>query len=170
MQAYTPITGIEPRIEIIPAKKLVGKRMTMSLVNNKTLELWQSFMPRRKEIINPVSADLFSVQVYSASKDFKYFSAEEEFEKWAAQEVTDFDNVPAGMETITLAGGLYAVFPYKGNPAMGAKMFQYIFGYWIPMSEYEVDSREHFEILGEKYKNNDPESEEDIWVPIRKKV
>jgi hypothetical protein len=24
-------------------------------------------------------------------------------------------------------------------------------------------------LLGEKYKNNDPDSEEEIWIPIRKK-
>lgn len=35
--------------------------------------------------------------------------------------------------------------------------------------EYELDEREHYELLGEKYKNNYPASEEEIYLPIRKK-
>ncbi len=34
-------------------------------------------------------------------------------------------------------------------------------------SGYEMDTRPHFEILGAQYKNNDPDSEEDIYVPIK---
>ncbi len=40
------------RTEIIPEKKLIGKRAKMSFSNDKTRELWQSFMPQRKEILN----------------------------------------------------------------------------------------------------------------------
>ncbi len=39
----------------------------------------------------------------------------------------------------------------------------------LPNSEYELENRPHFEVLGEKYKNNDPNSEEEIWIPIKKK-
>jgi hypothetical protein len=28
----------------------------------------------------------------------------------------------------------------------------------------------HFEVLGDKYKNNDPSSEEEVWIPIKPKV
>lgn len=45
---------------------------------------------------------------------------------------------------------------------------EYIYGSWLPNStEYARDNRPHFEILGEKYKNNDPESEEEIWIPVK---
>jgi AraC family transcriptional regulator len=46
--------------------------------------------------------------------------------------------------------------------------FTYIFTRWLPASGYQLDNRPHFEILGDKYKNNDPESEEEIWIPVRK--
>ncbi|MEN9524835.1 MAG: hypothetical protein RLZZ256_219, partial [Bacteroidota bacterium] len=32
---------------------------------------------------------------------------------------------------------------------------------------YLLDERPHVEVMGSKYKNNDPASEEDIWIPIR---
>jgi AraC family transcriptional regulator len=67
-----------------------------------------------------------------------------------------------------LQAGDYAVFNYRGSSA-DPRIFQYIYGEWIPNSEYVLDDRPHFEILGEKYKNNDPNSEEEIWIPIKKR-
>lgn len=155
------------RIELLQEKKLVGKRSTMSLTNNKTVELWKSFMPQRKEITNTVSNDLVSMQVYSPSY-FATFNPSNEFEKWATVEVRKFDNVPADMETFVLPDGLYAVFEYKGINT-DPSIFQYIFGIWLPDSIYELDNRPHFELLGNNYKNNDPSSEEEIWIPIKPK-
>ena len=157
-----------PRIEILLEKKLIGKRLQMSLANNKTHELWRSFMPRRKEIQNGIGTVLYSVQVYD-SLCFNTFDPSNLFEKWATIEVTDFDTVPGEIETFTLASGLYAVFFYKGLNT-DTQIFQYIFGTWLPNSEYVLDNRPHFEILGEKYKNNDPNSEEEIWIPIKEKI
>ena len=158
---------MEPRIETISDKKLVGKRLKMTISNDRTYELWHSFMPVRNEIKNRVSADLFSLQVYDNSLDFNDFNPDTTFEKWAAVEVTDFGPLPEDMETHTLKGGLYAVFTYKGRASDFPQTFQSIFHTWLPASAYEVEKRDHFEILGDKYKNNDPDSEEEIWIPIK---
>ncbi|PZX94766.1 GyrI-like domain-containing protein [Flavobacterium aquariorum] len=154
-----------PRIEILSKKKLIGKRIKTSLTDNKTHELWRSFMPKRAEIINPISSDLFAVQVYEPNY-FEAFNPNTVFEKWATLEVTDFDNMPAEMESFLLSGGLYAVFELKGHDIA---IFDYIFRTWIPNSKYDLDHRPHFEILGAKYKKDDPNSEEEIWVPIKEK-
>lgn len=155
---------MQPRIETLKEKKLVGKRLKMSYANNKTRELWSSFMPRIKDVNNRVSTDLFSLQIYD-SLQFENFDPTREFEKWALIEVTDFDNVPNGLETFILNNGLYAVFIHKGS-SNDNSTFQYIFSTWLPMSDYLLDDRPHFEILGYKYKNGDPNSEEEIWIPI----
>jgi AraC family transcriptional regulator len=157
---------MQPTIETLSEKKLIGKRMTMSLSNNKTGELWRSFMPRRKEIQNNLTSEVISMQVYNQPVDFNNLN--QEFEKWAVIEVSDFETIPAGMETFTLPGGLYAVFHYKGS-STDTRIFEYIFGTWLPNSDYVLDNRPHFEILGDKYKNADPNSEEDIWIPIKPK-
>lgn len=158
-----------PRIETITEKKLVGKHIRATLSNNKIFELWHSFMPRRKEIENIRSSDLFSLQLYESGVDINNFNKDSEFIKWAALEVTNFDDIPADMEAFTLKEGLYAVFLHKGPASEGAKTFQFIFGTWLPGSGYIFDDRPQFEILGEKYKNEDPESEEEIWIPIKPK-
>lgn len=157
---------MEPRIESLPEKRLIGNRMTMSLANNKTGELWRSFMPRRREIQNHLNSDLISMQVYDQAVEPG--NLHQEFEKWAAIEVADFTMIPTGMETFVLPGGLYAVFAYKGSSA-DTQIFRHIFGVWLPSSTYVLDSRPHFERLGEKYKNADPNSEEEIWIPIKPK-
>ena len=55
---------MKPRIETFPGKKLAGKRMKMSVEENRTAELWRSFMPERKNIRNSIGTDLYSVQLY----------------------------------------------------------------------------------------------------------
>jgi len=158
-----------PRIEILKEKKLVGKQLKMNMINNRTFELWKSFMPFKKLIQNQVSTDLISMQIYDKSFDFNKFNPSIEFVKWAALEVSNFEKIPENLETYILKGGLYAVFHYVGSNEFATEIFNYIFNIWIPQSEYNIDQREHFEILGEKYKNNDSNSEEEIWIPIIKK-
>ncbi len=159
---------MEPRVAIVKEKKLVGKRLTMSLSDNKTGELWRSFMPRRKEITNPLTNDFISMAIYKPTH-FADFKPTNEFERWAAVEVADFDNIPTEMETFVLPSGQYAVFLHKGDTKEFAKAFQFILGTWLPNSAYLLDDRPHFEVLGDKYKNDDPTSEEEIWIPIRLK-
>ncbi len=158
----------EPRIETLEEKKLIGKHLTMSFADNKTGELWRGFMPRRKEIVSAVSTDLYSLQLYTPDF-FGHFNPHTPFEKWSAVEVTGFDSIPDGMEAFTLPEGVYAVFLHKGS-STDTSTFQYIFSTWLPNSEYVLDDRPHFELLGDKYKNYDPASEEEIWIPIRLKV
>ncbi len=158
---------MEPRIEILKEKKLIGNRIIMSLANNKTAELWKGFLPRRNEIRNNLTNEFISMAIYQP-RHFADFKPTNEFEKWAAIEVSDFNSIPGNMETFTLKAGLYAVFDYKGS-SLDISVFQYIFGTWLPNSDFLLDDRPHFEVLGEKYKNADPNSEEEIWIPIRKK-
>jgi AraC family transcriptional regulator len=157
---------MELRFEIIPEKKLIGKWIRMSLTGNRTYELWRGFMPERKKISNAVSGDLFSMQVYDMDYNFNNLDPGKEFDKWAVMEVTDIETIPEGMEPFILKGGLYAVFIHKGPASSGEYTFRYIFDTWLPGSGYKIDYRPHFEILGEKYKHEDPSSEEEIWIPV----
>ncbi|MFM7021735.1 MAG: GyrI-like domain-containing protein [Flavobacteriales bacterium] len=160
---------MEYRLETLLPKKLTGNRLRMTFANNATPQLWRGFLPRRHEIQNTVGTEMYSVQQYNHTQFFAKFNPIKEFDKWATVEVSDFSKVPEGMETLELAGGLYAVFIYKGDASDAASFFQQLYGSWLPASEFELDDRPHFEILGEKYKNNDPSSEEEVWIPVRKK-
>jgi AraC family transcriptional regulator len=159
---------INPRIEQLAAKKLVGHQLSMSFSKNLTPQLWRGFMPHRDTIKQSVSNDLFSLQVYPPNF-FKTFNPETPFTKWAAKEVSDFSIIPSGMESFELQAGLYAVFQYKGDASDAAEFFRHIIGVWLPHSEYALDNRPHFEILGATYQHGSPDSEEEIWIPVKPK-
>ncbi len=159
--------ALEPTIKMCRAKNLIGKRMPMSFQDYKPGFLWGSFMQRKKDISLKLTSDLISMSVYSPDF-FSNFNPTTIFDKWAAVEVSDFNNPPSEMETFILPSGLYAVFHYKGL-STDHSIFDYIYRTWIPNSKYTLDDRPHFEVLGDKYKNNDPSSEEEIWIPVKLK-
>lgn len=158
---------IQPTIQTLPQKKLIGKSARMSLVQNTTPILWKSFMQNRRSVKNAVGTDLYSIQVYDDSLYFINFNPQTEFTKYAMTEVSGFETIPEGMETLTIESGLYAVFIYTGLPQDFAQMANYIFSEWLPNSEYSLDDRPHFEVLGEKYIPASEDSEEKVWIPIK---
>lgn len=158
-----------PEIQTIAPKLCLGRHLTMSLANNRVGELWRTFMPETGSIQNRLNKDIISTQVYE--KDyFNQFDPNKTFEKWAVVELAETpSNIVDGHSILEIPGGLYAVFHYKGL-STDTSIFQYIYGEYLPQSEFELDARPHFEVLGERYKNNDPESEEDIYIPIKRKL
>lgn len=157
---------IKPQIKHLEKTRLIGLHLNMSLNNNQTAELWKKFMPRKKEIQNTISEDLISMGVYD--NGINLGDMNQYFEKWATKKVLNFDNIPNGMDTFTIEEGLYAVFNYKGL-STDSSIFIYIFNTWLPNSNYLLDNRPQFEVLGLNYKNGDPSSEEEIWIPIKEK-
>lgn len=144
--------------------KLVGLRRTMTFAQDRTAELWRGFRMALKPAVGAAPTRFFSVNAYGPAFDF---GPNTPFEKWAAAEVPGGENVPEGLETITLPGGLYAVFRHRGPASEGPRVFGYLFGTWLPASGYTLDDRPHFEVLGPGYRPDDPAAEEDIFIPIR---
>ena len=157
---------MEPRIETLEPKKLVGMRERMTFSDNRTAQLWQRFIPRRAEVRARLGPEYISMQVFE-NLDERGFRPDTAFGKWAAVEVADHDGVPAGMEPYTLAGGKYAVFLHRGPASAAPRTFGYIFGTWLPASGYALDRRAHFELLPDNYRPDDPEAVEEVWIPIR---
>ena len=158
---------MQPRIEQLNETMLVGMYETMSLVNNKTHLLFSRFMPRRREINHSNIETTFDLKIYSEDY-FANFNPSKQFAKWALVEVTKYVDIPSNMHTYTLKGGDYAVFVHKGLSS-DPSIFKYIFTTWLPNSQYCLDNRPHFDKLGKKTKRNDPNSEQEIWIPIRPK-
>jgi AraC family transcriptional regulator len=157
------------RMETFKETKLVGKKIRTTFAYNKTVELWRSFSPRRKEIKNSINTNLYSVELYPDHTFFENLNPMREYEKWAAVEVSEFDTIPDGMEKLIIPKGQYAVFYYKGKPSEAQETFRYIYGNWLPNSEYKMDERPYFALMGEKYKGESTESEEEFWIPIIRK-
>lgn len=148
--------------------RLAGLNTTMSLAENKTIKLWQAFMPLKNKLQQLSGTELYSVEVYPEDY-FINFSPIKEFEKWAAAPIENSYAPDDSFEVLEIPEGRYAVFQYKGLSGEAHKAYQYIFGEWMPKSGYTVDNRPHFAVMGDKYRNDHPDSEEELWVPIKNK-
>tara|TARA_R110000868_G_scaffold37111_10_gene131548 strand:+ start:36226 stop:36726 length:501 start_codon:yes stop_codon:yes gene_type:complete len=149
----------------------VGLNIRTSLSENKVKKLWQSFGPKRKEINHQITLDSYSIEIYEPGSEMINFTPNTKFEKWATVQVSEFEAVPEGLETLVIPKGKYAVFIYKGLHSEYPKFAQYIFSEWLPSSDYELDDRPHFEVMGNKYFGPmNPDSEEEIWIPIKDSI
>lgn len=166
-----PPTRRPPRIESVGEKKLVGMHRPMSFDGGQVAmeevgALWRDFRSRISEVEARMGPDFISMRIYeepltSAS------SADSRFEHWAAVEVSELGDEVAGMARHSLAGGMYAVFIHRGPASAFADTARHIYGEWLPGSIYELDDREHFEVLGPSYRPDDPEATEEVWIPVR---
>ena len=157
---------MQPETKKIQAKKTIGFSIKTTMADDQTVKIWQQLMPRLKEVKNAVSADLFSLQVYNG-ESFEEFTPTTEFTKYALVEVKNYDFIPEGFEKFEIPAGDYAVFVHKGTSADFYKTSQYIYGEWLPKSKYVLDEKPHFAVMGDKYLGHEnPETEEEVWVPI----
>lgn len=159
---------MKPKIQDIEEIRLMGMHLNHSLSNNKTIVLWQKFMPRKKEIKIVKNNWHYAIQQYSTDLKMKEFTVNTKFEIWAAAEVYDFENIPDEMESYIIPKGKYAVFIHKGDAGKFSKTMDFIMKTWLPDSRYELDKRPNFQIMKEKYLGeNNQNSEEEIWIPIK---
>lgn len=155
------------RIIQSPEILIIGMKanMSFSTISEDTGKLARQFMPRLKEIKNRVDNNTLSLQNYD---DFDYNNVQPTmtFEKWVGVEVANLDEVPEGMETLTIKSGNYLVMDFKGSMQAFVKQWHYIHAVWLPNSEYKLDNRPHFEKLSPSYSPMSTVNEEEIWVPV----
>lgn len=160
----------EPILLEFPTKKLVGISISGKISFDDTKAMWQKFMSQRELIENRVAGKLYSMQCYPDGFKMDDFTEDTHFERRAAVEVSAFGAKPDDFKNFELAGGLYAKFIHKGPVREFVESSNYIFKTWLPQSQYTVDDRAHFEVLGDKYLGPEhPDSEEEIYIPVRKK-
>lgn len=157
---------MEPTIEIFPSKTFVGLRQTVTITTDNPVALWRPFRMSMKEIGNGIFDKLYSIQDFDGV-DFSNFTANTEFQKWAAIEVTEAKHIPTGMEVLEMPQGKYAIFIHKGTPATFKKTTDYIFGEWLPNSGFELDNRPHLSIMSKDYRPDDAAAKELVCIPVK---
>lgn len=157
-----------PSIEILDGMTVVGIHRAMSFVEPKMRELWQAFRLRVDEVPDRPSDTFISMRIYDQPVGAGP-SPGSRFEQWAAVEVDTEADVPDGLDSHRLVGGRYAVFTYRGRADAFGAAARYIYGEWLPGSDYELADREFFEVLGPSYRPDDPGATETIWIPIQER-
>ncbi len=159
---------LKPQIVEIDERKVIGVNTQTSLLNNTILEMWNRFLKIESKIKDRIDTCYYEIHPYDSDFKMKDFTNDTPFEKWAAIPVANFENIPSGMNAYTLAKGKYAVFAHIGKMTEIQFSFDFIYGTWLPNSEYELDSRDDFERYDENYLGlNNPNSKVEIWIPIK---
>jgi AraC family transcriptional regulator len=84
-----------------------------------------------------------------------------------AVEVASRNSVPDEMKRFVLRGGHFAVFDHCGPPSEFPKTLNFIFSQWLPQSEWQLDDREHFEMLLPGWRADDLNAREEVWIPVK---
>ena len=155
-----------PKVIECESRILVGASARNTLINDRTRDLWQSFMPKRNEL-SLISPNLYAVQVYDEIPDFTEVDPAAGFTIWAAVEASDRHPLPAGLDLLEIAAGTYVVFTHRGHVRDFFQTLNTIFHHWLPRSPYVLDHRPHVTVMGEKYQPTSDDSEETIWIPVK---
>lgn len=172
---------MEHRIVRREAFKVVGMQIITTLrsvaVNMDIAKLWVRFAPRVDEIRGRIAPTItYCIRGNPADDETSQDELTDETQQGqlACIEVEKFDDVPPGMVGITVPGRTYAVFTHKGRvfPNQLRQTYGHIYGEWLPRSGYETDGGFDFELYDEeRFKApDDPESETDIYIPVRRKT
>ena len=155
------------RVVKSPEILIVGMKASLSFetISEGTGKLARQFMPRLKEVKNRVGNNTMSLQNHD-NFDYHNLPPTRTFEKWIGVEVSNLEDVPEGMETLTIKSGNYLVIDFKGTMQEFIKNWHYIHSQWLPNSEFKLDNRPHFEKLSSKYSPMNVVNEEEIWIPV----
>jgi len=158
---------MEPVITTIETVTVVGMEYHGQNKNKEITTMWGMFNQKCMAIPHLMGKRAaygvcFSDADYGTTGMFRYV---------AGLPVTAVDAVPEGMTSCTVPAGQYAVFTHCGTLATLDKTFDYIYGTWLPSSEYRLDAvRPDFEYYDERFTTgDDPASKFDIYIPITAK-
>lgn len=153
---------MEPKIVTLPAFKAVGMSYVGKNQNGEIPQMWGRFVQRLNEPkrLDPkVSYGL----CFSEAQDAK----EGEFEYVAAVEVTDDQNIPAGMVYREVPGHKYAVFTHCGDLEKLGETYHYIYNTWLPQSRTQAHpSKFDMEVYTQDFKPGVEDSKLYIYVAI----
>lgn len=155
--------SMEPEIITQPALKVVGVATEYDEEDLSLPRLWSGFRPYRDLITNRIGSDYIGIyECYEETEDSVRFVYV------CCAQVKNFDNVPKGMETRELPEQTYARFTHKGPIAQLEETLRYIWGTWLPKSNYEYAEKPDFELYPAGFDDSDPENKIYLNIPVKR--
>ncbi|WP_420588332.1 AraC family transcriptional regulator [Bacterioplanoides sp.] len=155
---------MEPEIVEQPAIKIVGIATQYDDGDLSLPKLWSAFRPYRDSIPNRVGSDFFGIyECYEEDDDntrFVYI---------CSAQVENFDDVPDGLITRELDAQTYARFTHTGPIARLEDTLRYIWGSWLPKSDYQYADKPDFELLPAGFNDADPNNKIYLNIPVTRK-
>ncbi|MCP4298186.1 MAG: helix-turn-helix domain-containing protein [Proteobacteria bacterium] len=162
---------LSPEIIQWPAQKLVGFPTTIPSpfsIEGPYCDLlfnsWGPLITRQSEINNRASNNCYGLTI-SPSGNY----TETELEFVAGTPVLDWTDVPEGMGSYEIPSQLVARFDvYDVSADTVSKTMDYIYGYWLPNSEYERGMGNDYEFFEQILSFDEPVSGSKYVIPIKK--
>lgn len=145
-----------------PAFTVMGLHLVTQPMSPDIPALWPRFVDRIPEIERPTERNVSYGVMQSDSPDMA------RLDYWAAVAVASPHRTPAGMESLVIPAGHYAVFRYPLS-GLGAG-FGEIFDTLLPSSSYEQVPGPYFERYNESFDPGNPGSLVEIYLPVRRKT
>lgn len=155
---------MEPKIIFDKEFKIAGIKASVKPGSGSIDDLWHEFNSRRVEIENTVNPNV----ALGLCEYMPNITDESEFSYCACVEVTDFEGIPKDITIKTIPTSKYAVFTHKG-PMTGLKAtYDFIYGTWLPKSDYELAERDTIEWYDSRSSDlSSPDYEFDIYLPLK---
>lgn len=157
---------MQPRFVDLDELILVGLPYFGNPKEGKFTRAWDRFfeagLPTHSRVDEKVC---YGVELYSKESmeggDWFYFPA---------VQVSDLRDIPGVLFAKTFPACHCAVFTVTGGVPKLGEVFSEIYGQWLPASGYEMAYPWDFEVYGEQFKGDDPDSLVEIYIPIKEKA
>lgn len=159
--------GLTMQPEIVEHKEELVIGMGSSFAENpfwQINKLWDNFNQRENEIPNLKGS--YAIGVCMPKHDDLPVKEGDTFVYIAGRPVSSLDEVPEGMVAVKLPRRKYAKFTHKGLLTNLPHTVNYIWGTWLPKSEYKHAHSPDFELYDERFDVKTLSGEIDIFVPI----
>jgi AraC family transcriptional regulator len=156
---------MKPKFETRPGFKSVGMMIPTNPGSNEIPELWDKFVPHIDSIPNRINHNT----CYGIINPYGPKESDGEMDYISAVEVDNFDNVPDGMIAGELPESYYAVFTHRGPISNFMETIRFVFGEWLPNSEYTLTGTSELEVYDERFNPTSDSSECEICLPVKKK-
>jgi AraC family transcriptional regulator len=156
---------MEPKFKQLDEMVVVGLQTLNTCSHNVIPRLWQRFLKREKEVQHVRVENVGLGVSFGIEKKEKG----SEFFHIVGHIVSSIEDIPEGMTYRKIPAHEYAVFTHRGPLSTLGKTYDFIYGKWMPESEYEYDDSNEIEWYDERFDPEGEDSEFEIYVPIRKK-
>lgn len=154
---------MKPEIRELPAFHVVGMCGWYDPNRNarEIPKLWERFVPRLKEMPEPVGGRSWGVCFGTEAGG----SAPGSFFYMAALETPDLSDIPDDMVGKTIPAQRYAVFTHKGPLSTFHDTVGKIWSEWLPASGHAPSGGPDLELYDERFHPEHGQIE--VWAPIR---
>ena len=130
----------------------------------KIIEHWVGFLGKKKLISDQIGKEIYGVAL-SDEKQLR----EKKLSYLASVETANLNQQVLDFEYLNIPQGLYAKFENKGSAQKSSTLMDYVYGIWMPQSDYRRARGYDFEIFDHRFAYNNPDSISFLCIPIELK-